>query len=140
MYNTIYPGYANSYLGIQNRQIKRKKEEEPSSQSSKNAENNPQEERKQQTSYFPNGEKVAIDYTRRKIGIDQVLSDFKNTANAIGAPDEIKAEVSSYLSLIESQSQKEAPNPQIIQSNLKSASQILDGYITDTLKKPSKVV
>ena len=140
MYNTIYPGYANSYLGIQNRQIKRKKEEEPSSQSSKNAENNPQEERKQQTSYFPNGEKVAIDYTRRKIGIEQVLSDFKNTANAIGAPDEIKAEVSSYLSLIESQSQKEAPNPQIIQSNLKSASQILDGYITDTLKKPSKVV
>lgn len=140
MYNTIYPGYANSYLGIQNRQIKRKKEEEPSSQSSKNAENNPQEERKQQTSYFPNGEKVAIDYTRRKIGIDQVLSDFKNTANAIGAPDEIKAEVSSYLSLIESQSQKKAPNPQIIQSNLKSASQILDGYITDTLKKPSKVV
>lgn len=140
MYNTIYPGYANSYLGIQNRQIKRKKEEEPSSQSSKNAENNPQEERKQQTSYFPNGEKVAIDYTRRKIGIDQVLSDFKNTANAIGAPDEIKAEVSSYLSLIENQSQKDAPNPQIIQSNLKSASQILDGYITDTLKKPSKVV
>ncbi len=142
MYNTIYPGYANSYLGIQNRQIKRKQEEEKNSQTSKQAENNPQEERRQHpsNSYFPNGEKVAIDYTRRQIGIEQVLSDFRNTANAIGAPDEIKAEVSSYLSLIESQSQKEAPNPQIIQANLKSASQILDEYITNTLKKPSKVV
>ncbi len=142
MYNTIYPGYANSYLGIQNRQIKRKQEEEKSSSSSRQAENNPQEERKQHpsNSYFPNGEKVAIDYTRRQIGIDQVLIDFRNTANAIGAPDEIKAEVASYLSLIESQAQKEAPNPQIIQSNLKSASQILDDYIANTLKKPSKVV
>lgn len=145
MYNTIYPGYANSYLGIQNRQIKRKQEDEKKSQSSGQAENNPQEEKRQHTSYsansyFPNGEKVAIDYTKRQIGIDQVLIDFKNTANAIGAPDEVKAEVSSYLSLIESQSQKDVPNPQIIQSNLKSASQILDGYITDTLKKPSKVV
>ena len=142
MYNTIYPGYANSYLGIQNRQVKRKQEEEKNSQSSKQAENNPQEERRQHpsNSYFPNGEKVAIDYTRRQIGIDQVLTDFRNTANAIGAPDEIKAEVSSYLSLIESQAQKDAPNPQIIQSNLKSASQILDEYITNTLKKPSKVV
>lgn len=142
MYNTIYPGYANSYLGIQNRQIKRKQEEEKNSQSSKQAENNPQEERRQHpsNSYFPNGEKVAIDYTRRQIGIDQVLTDFRNTANAIGAPDEIKAEVSSYLSLIENQAQKDAPNPQIIQSNLKSASQILDEYITNTLKKPSKVV
>ncbi len=142
MYNTIYPGYANSYLGIQNRQIKRKQEEEKSSQSSKQAENNPQEERKQHpsNSYFPNGEKVAIDYTRRQIGIDQVLIDFRNTANAIGAPDEVKAEVASYLSLIESQAQKEAPNPQIIQANLKSASQILDDYIANTLKKPSKVV
>ncbi len=140
MYNTIYPGYANSYLGIQNRQIKRKQEDEKNSQSSRNAENNPQEERRQQTSYFPNGEKVAIDYTKRQIGIDQVLKDFRNTANAIGAPDEIKAEVSSYLSLIENQAQKEAPNQQIIQANLKSASQILDDYITKTLKKPSKVV
>lgn len=141
MYNTIYPGYANSYLGIQNRQIKRKKEDEPSSQSSKQAENNPQEERKHSANnYFPNGEKVAIDYTKRQIGIEQVLSDFRNTANAIGAPDNVKSEVASYLTLIENQSQKETPNPQIIQANLKSASQILDEYITNTLKKPSKVV
>lgn len=143
MYNSIYPTYVNSYYGINNRkQITRKQDEEKNSQSSQNAENELQQERKQSkdNSYFPNGEKVAIDYTRRKINIDQVLKDFKNTTNAIGAPDEIKAEVASYLSLIENQSQKDNPNPQIIQSNLKSASQILDEYITNTLKKPSKVV
>ena len=141
MYNTIYPGYANSYLGVNNRIVKRKQEEEKSSQSSSNTENNPQDNRRQSShSYFPNGEKVAIDYTRSRIGIDQVLTDFRNTANAIGAPDKIRAEVDSYLALIESQSQKGTPNPQIIQANLRSASQILDEYITETLKKPSKVV
>lgn len=145
MYNSIYPNYANAYLGINNRQITRKKDEEKSSQSSNPAENNPQQDKQKSTNnssntHFPNGEKVAIDYTRRKIGIDQVLSDFRNTANAIGAPDEIKSEVASYLTLIENQAQKESPNPQIVQSNLKNASQILDEYITKTLKKPSKVV
>ena len=145
MYNSIYPNYANAYYGINNRQITRKKDEDKNSQSSNAAENNPQEERKSssnnsQNTHFPNGEKVAIDYTRRKIGIDQVLSDFRNTANAIGAPEDIKKEVASYLSLIENQAQKESPSPQIIQSNLKNASQILDEYITKTLKKPSKVV
>ena len=145
MYNSIYPNYANAYYGINNRQITRKKDEDKNSQSSNAAENNTQEERKNSSqnspnTHFPNGEKVAIDYTRRKIGIDQVLSDFRNTANAIGAPDDIKKEVDSYLSLIESQAQKESPSPQIIQSNLKNASQILDEYITKTLKKPSKVV
>ena len=145
MYNSIYPNYANAYYGINNRQITRKKDEDKNSQSSNAAENNPQEERRNssnnsQNTHFPNGEKVAIDYTRRKIGIDQVLSDFRNTANAIGAPEDIKKEVDSYLSLIENQAQKESPSPQIIQSNLKNASQILDEYITKTLKKPSKVV
>lgn len=143
MYNSIYPTYVNSYYGINNRkQITRKQDEEKNSQSSQNAENDLQQGRRQSkdNSYFPNGEKVSIDYTRRKIGIDQVLKDFKNTTNAIGASDEIKAEVASYISLIENQAQKENPNPQIIQANLKSASQILDEYITNTLKKPSKVV
>ena len=147
MYNSIYPNYANAYYGINNRQITRKKDEDKSSQSSNAAtENNPQQERQSSfannsaSTHFPNGEKVAIDYTKKKIDIDQVLSDFRNTANAIGAPDNIKSEVASYLTLIENQAQKENPNPQIIQSNLKNASQILDEYITKTLKKPSKVV
>ena len=40
--------------------------------------------------------------------------------------------MASYLTLIENQSRKGNPNPQIIQSNLRSASQILDEYITET--------
>ena len=91
MYNSIYPNYVKSYLGINNQQIKRKQDDEKSSQSSKQAENSLQEERKRpqaqqgNETFFPNGEKVAIDYTRRQINITQVLSDFKNTANAFGA-------------------------------------------------------
>lgn len=161
MYNSIYPAYQRNYQGINYRQINKKKDEEKNSQSSQNAENNLQEKKVEQKSIglqnpfqsqiqaqinsqaqqkFPNGEKVAIDYTRRQINIEQVLSDFRNTTNAIGAPDDIKSEVSSYLSLIESQAQRENPNAQIIQSNLKSASKILDDYITKSLNKESNVV
>ena len=142
MYNSIYPGYVNFYQGVNKRQITRKGEEEKNPQSSQSAENTQQQEKKQANgnAYFPNGEKVAIDYTKKQIGIDQVLADFRNTTNAIGAPDDVKQEVASYLSLIENQSRKDNPNAQIIQSNLKNASQILDEYITNTLKKPSKVV
>ena len=142
MYNTIYPAYIKPYQGLNQKKIEKKTDDEKGSQSSKRADNDLQEQRRQSgnNSYFPNGEKVAIDYTRRQIGIEQVLKDFKNTVNAIGAPDEIKKEVDSYLQLIENQSQKLNPNSQIIQSNLKNASQILDEYITNTLKKPSRVV
>ncbi len=145
MYNTIYPGYVNSYYGVNNKLITRKQDDEKSSRSSQSAENNTQQERQhtpKEGAYFPNGEKVAVDLfnPKKKIGIDQILSDFKNTTNAIGSPDEIKKEVASYLDLIQSQAQKDNPNQQIIQTNLKNASQILDEYITKTLKKPSKVV
>ena len=143
MYNSIYPAYAGYYSGLNNRQITRKQGDEKSSQSSHSAQEEVQERRNQTSdkgAYFPNGEKVAIDYTKRQINIEQVLTDFKNTANAIGAPEDIKSEVLSYLDLINSQAQKDNPNQQIIQSNLKNASQILDEYITNTLKKPSKVV
>lgn len=145
MYNTIYPGYVQSYYNINQKQIQPKQEDEKSSKSLQNEEKENREAAKQNNqsssgAYFPNGEKVAIDYTRKQIGIEQILSDFRNTASAIGTPEDIKAEVSSYLSLVESQSQKNNPNREIIQSNLKNASKILDEYITTTLKKPSKVV
>lgn len=151
MYNTIYPNYVRPYTGLNNGQIKKKADDEKQSQSSQQAENNlPQVENNTQqaskgrsllqNSYYPNGEKVAIDYTKQQIGIEQVLKDFRNTTNAIGAPANIKEEVEQYLKIIENQSQKIAPNPQAIQSNLKYASQLLDEYITNTLKKPSKVV
>ena len=98
MYNTIYPAYIRPYQGLQQKQITRKQDDEKSSQSSKQTENNPEQERKQSNThaYFPNGEKVAIDYTRRQIDIEQVLKDFKNTTNTIGAPDEIKDEEGNY--------------------------------------------
>ncbi len=144
MYNTIYPGYVQSYYNINQRQIQPKQDEEKSSASSKNTDNEKQDAARQNKqsagAYFPNGEKVAVDYTKKQIGLEQILSDFRNTASAIGTPDDIKNEVSSYLSLVESQAQKSNPNREIIQSNLKNASKILDEYITNTLKKPSKVV
>lgn len=74
------------------------------------------------------------------INIAQILKDFRNTASAIGTPDDLKEEVNGYLSLIESQVKKDNPNTKLIKSNLKNASSILDGYISETLNKDSKVV
>ena len=74
------------------------------------------------------------------INIAQILKDFKNTAVAIGTPEELKEEVNGYLDLIEKQVTKEEPNTRLIKSNLKNASTILDNYISQTLNKESKVV
>lgn len=89
---------------------------------------------------FPNGQKTSIDYSRASVNISQIVTDFRNTTNAIAAPQDIQDEVNTYLHLIESQAEKEFPNSKIIQANLKIASQILDEYITKTLKKHSTVV
>ncbi len=74
------------------------------------------------------------------INIAQILKDFRNTVAAIGTPDDLKEEVSGYLSLVESQVTKNNPNTKLVKSNLKNASTILDGYISETLNKDSKVV
>ena len=89
---------------------------------------------------FPNGAKVAIDYTKNRINISQIVTDFKSTILAINAPDDISQEVSSYLSLVEKESQKANPSRDIIVSNLKNASKISDEYIAKSLNKPSRVV
>ena len=89
---------------------------------------------------FPNGAKVAIDYTKNTINISQIVTDFKSTILAINAPDDISQEVSSYLSLVEKESQKASPSRDIIVSNLKNASKISDEYIAKSLNKPSRVV
>jgi len=147
LYNTIYPGYVQSYYNINQRQIQKKQEEEKNAASAENArsqketpEASQENKHSQGGFYFPNGEKTAVDYSQKQIGIDQILSDFKNTINAIGTPDNVKEEVSAYLNLVQSQSEKNSPDREIIQSNLKNASKILDEYITNTLNKPSKVV
>lgn len=74
------------------------------------------------------------------INIAQILKDFKNTAAAIGTPENLQEEVNGYLSLVETQVKKDNPNTKLIKSNLKNASSILDGYISETLNKDSKVV
>lgn len=74
------------------------------------------------------------------INIAQILKDFKNTAVAIGTPDDLKEEVNGYVTLIEAQVKKDNPNVKLIKSNLKNASSILDGFISQTLNKESKVV
>ncbi len=74
------------------------------------------------------------------INIAQILKDFRNTAAAIGTPDDLKEEVNGYLSLVEAQVKKDNPNTKLVKSNLKNASSILDGYISQTLNKDSKVV
>ena len=86
------------------------------------------------------GYKQTIDYTNDKVNISQIVVDFKNTLKAIGASTEINEEVETYLKLVELQSVKENPSQKIIKSNLINAAGILDGYITETLNKPSTVV
>lgn len=75
-----------------------------------------------------------------KINIAQVLGDFKNTANAIGTPEEIMDEVNTYLGLVEKQTKKGNANVNVVQTNLNNAAIVLDKYISDTLNKESKVV
>ena len=89
---------------------------------------------------FPNGTKVAIDYTKGQINISQVLTDFRSTIVAINAPDDVRDEVNLYLSLVEKESLKENPSREIIVSNLKNASRISDSYISSALNKHSDVV
>ncbi|MBP3820498.1 hypothetical protein J6G99_02510 [bacterium] len=75
-----------------------------------------------------------------EINIAQILKDFKNTAIAIGTPEELSEEVNGYISLIEKQVTKDNPNVKLVKSNLKNAAAILDSHISETLNKNSKVV
>ena len=84
---------------------------------------------------FPNGTKVAIDYTKNTVNISQIVTDFKSTVIAIGAPEDVSSEVNSYLSLVEKESQKANPSRDIIFSNLINASKISDAYIHQELSK-----
>ena len=75
-----------------------------------------------------------------KINIAQVVGDFKNTAHAIGTPEDIFEEVNMYLALVEKQTKKDNANVKSVQSNLRNAAGLLDQYISATLNKDSKVV
>jgi len=86
------------------------------------------------------GYKSSIDYSNGNVNISQIVVDFKNTLKAIGASKEVNGEVETYLGLVELQSSKDNPSQKLIKSNLSNAAVILDGYITETLNKPSNVV
>lgn len=152
MYNSIYPVQIKPYVPPQTKKQVGSKEEEESSQSSDLNQSrrygaaNPygSTDPNGRSSYprheYPNGQKSTIDYSKSKVNIAQILTDFKNTAIAIGSPPNIIQEVEQYLSLAETQSLKNDPDKKIIQSNLKNASNILDKFISQTLNKKSKVV
>lgn len=75
-----------------------------------------------------------------KINIAQILKDFRNTIKAIATPAEIEEQVNNYLKTVEQMVQQPNPQVNLIQSNLKIAASLLDRYISETLKKDSKVV
>ena len=153
MYNSIYPLNIKPYVPPQPRAkgtVKEKEEEESSASSyNVNRENHRTEQNnstdpngRSKYSYqeFPNGQRTTIDYSKSKVNIAQILTDFKNTAIAIGSPPNIINEVDQYLAIAESESLKGEPNKKRIQSNLKNASNVLDEFISKTLNKKSKVV
>ncbi|MBQ7287119.1 MAG: hypothetical protein IJW73_05095 [Candidatus Gastranaerophilales bacterium] len=132
MYNSIYPININYSKHNQYR-----KPAENNAQPQQSAVNS--DAQKNQNT-FPNGTKVAIDYSKGKINISQVLTDFRSTIVAINAPDDVREEVTLYLNLVEKESLKENPSREIIVANLKNASRISDAYIASALNKPSNVV
>lgn len=148
MYNGVYPAYIRPYTQVKPKMVQRKGEGEQGSSASR-------EEMKERNSQ--NGNTVrANNYqlagyrnlqaqkqnqeNAQTINVSQIITDFRGTASAVGAPKEVTDEVNAYLALIQTQAEKDAPNPKIINSNLKNASQVLDAYITKTLKTQSNVV
>lgn len=93
-----------------------------------------------QRQQFPNGQQATIDYSKSQVNIAQIITDFKNTSIAIGTPDDISERVNQYLLFAEMQSNEAVPDKEFIKNSLRSASKILDNYITQTLNKDSKVV
>ncbi len=138
MYNSVYPYNIN--FQKQNRFQKSAVSHSRNSQGQNSQNNIQNQDKNQNPNTFPNGTKVAIDYTKGQINISQVLTDFRSTIIAINAPDDVKDEVSIYLNLVEKESLKENPSKEIILSNLKNASKISDDFIARSLNKPSNVV
>ncbi|MBE7713333.1 MAG: hypothetical protein E7Z87_06285 [Cyanobacteria bacterium SIG26] len=77
---------------------------------------------------------------QNKINIAQILKDFKNTAIAIGTPEDLSGIVDSYLSAVEQQVKKGGADSKLVKTTLKSAASVLDRHISETLNKDSQVV
>lgn len=153
VYNTMYPIRQNPYVTRDNRKFVKPKEDEESSasQSSQTDENgarisqNEENSLRQQVKESRTAQTVAqssldTNIKNSTVNIAQIIKDFKNTAAAIGTPDDLNEEVKAYLTLVETQVTKDDPNIKLVKSNLKNAASILDNYITETLQRPSQVV
>jgi hypothetical protein len=167
MYNGVYPAYIKPYTQVKPKQVQRKSDEEKTSQQNSSNQDNLQNRNNGQktvTSNYslPGYRKYQAQIQRRNyqnnnssqqssninksnpnaqnINVSQIINDFRSTSNAVGAPDDISKEVNTYLDLIQTQAEKDIPNSKLIQSNLKNASQVLDGYISKTLNTQSNVV
>ena len=81
-----------------------------------------------------------IQNRKKVINIHQIVSDFRKTQIAINAPNEVVNEVNKFLAKVDYESNSENPQKNVIQSNLKEASKLLDEYISKTLNKDSHVV
>ena len=148
MYNSIYPINIKPYVPPQNKNAVTNNTDEESAGSHLQKENRAlqQSDRKTQNrdtfqrQQYPNGQQTTIDYSKSQVNIAQIITDFKNTSLAIGTPEDISAKVNQYLSFAELQSKEDVPDKEFIKNSLRSASKILDNYITRTLNKESKVV
>lgn len=166
MYNGVYPAYIKPYTQVKQKTVQRKGEEEQTGSSSENREQqsqnrnslplrannyqlagyrNFQSQIKARQGINTYGANQGIQPQNnvqgtKTINVSQIITDFKGTTNAVGAPKEVMEEVNAYLDLIQAQAEKDVPNKKIIQSNLRNASQVLDGYISQTLKTQSNVV
>lgn len=148
MYNSIYPINIKPYVPPQNKKAITNNAEEESAGSNLQKENRALQQSEQRTQnrdtfqrqQFPNGQQTTIDYSKTQVNIAQIITDFKNTSIAIGTPDDISERVNQYLLFAEMQSKESAPDKEFIKNSLRSASKILDNYITQTLNKDSKVV
>jgi tetratricopeptide (TPR) repeat protein len=76
----------------------------------------------------------------QKIHLNAIVEDFKSTMGAIGTSDQVKGEVETYLQVVALQSKKDSPSVPLIKQTLKTAADSLDGYITNALGQPSRVV
>jgi tetratricopeptide (TPR) repeat protein len=83
----------------------------------------------------------AVQYNQfQKIPLNDVIHDFKNTMNALGADESTRQEVSAYLNVVRYQAGKDQPEVGFIKHSLRTAANTLDQYIGKALGQPSKVV
>ncbi len=83
---------------------------------------------------------VTEEAEHHKIHLNTILHDFKSTMDALGADNTVRGEVDAYLSVVSLQAEKSAPSIPFIRQTLKTAADSLDGFITQELDRPSRVV